>query len=186
MYLGEYCPRNSIKRRFPPLTTHNLFILNWLIFIALIFVILLAQVLISPMEYQGRDAHAVVATVLLMVLFLHCKNAQAATYTVGDASGWSFNTEGWTEGKTFNAGDVLGNNEMINRKLLYLLCICFVKTLVVGFSNRLTIFSLFSGQILQCSTTAQKVIMWWLWTNKVMIHARHPKERKYFKLEAIR
>ncbi|KAF5448237.1 hypothetical protein F2P56_028793 [Juglans regia] len=56
---------------------------------------------------MGRDAAAVVATVLLLVLLLNSENAWAATFTVGDASGWNFNVDGWPEGKTFNSGDVL-------------------------------------------------------------------------------
>lgn len=39
--------------------------------------------MISQMD-KGRDAAAVVATVLL----LNNENASAATFTVGDASGW--------------------------------------------------------------------------------------------------
>ncbi|KAB1207030.1 Basic blue protein [Morella rubra] len=33
--------------------------------------------------------------------------ADAATYTVGDAGGWTFNVAGWPKGKRFRAGDVL-------------------------------------------------------------------------------
>ncbi|RWR74999.1 basic blue-like protein [Cinnamomum micranthum f. kanehirae] len=33
--------------------------------------------------------------------------AQAATYTVGDKGGWSFNLVNWPKGKSFKAGDVL-------------------------------------------------------------------------------
>ncbi|KAJ8646698.1 hypothetical protein MRB53_008446 [Persea americana] len=40
------------------------------------------------------------------LLFL-CDIAQAATYTVGDKGGWSFNLVNWPKGKSFKAGDVL-------------------------------------------------------------------------------
>ncbi|XVE67344.1 hypothetical protein DITRI_Ditri08aG0153000 [Diplodiscus trichospermus] len=42
------------------------------------------------MMVQGRDS-AMAATVLLCFLLLHFELAQAATYTVGGSSGWTFN-----------------------------------------------------------------------------------------------
>jgi len=36
------------------------------------------------------------------------EHVHAATYTVGDSSGWTFNTDTWPKGKRFRAGDVLG------------------------------------------------------------------------------
>ncbi|RRT73584.1 hypothetical protein B296_00026122 [Ensete ventricosum] len=36
--------------------------------------------------------------------------AEAATYTVGDTRGWSFNTDSWPRGKRFRAGDVVGED----------------------------------------------------------------------------
>lgn len=59
---------------------------------------------------QGRGT-AIVATVLLLGLLLHCENVWAASFNVGDAGGWSFNVDGWPNGKTFKAGDVLGEYE---------------------------------------------------------------------------
>jgi hypothetical protein len=49
------------------------------------------------------------ALVLLVCFFvLHSELAHAATYTVGGAGGWTFNTVGWPQGKRFRAGDTLG------------------------------------------------------------------------------
>ena len=45
---------------------------------------------------------------LLCLLVLHSEMAHAATYTVGGAGGWTFNTVGWPKGKRFRAGDTLG------------------------------------------------------------------------------
>ena len=39
---------------------------------------------------QGRG-NAIDVSVLLMGMLLRCGNVWAATYTVGDAAGWSFN-----------------------------------------------------------------------------------------------
>ncbi|CAJ2677192.1 basic blue protein-like [Trifolium pratense] len=48
------------------------------------------------------------ALVLLVCFFvLHSELAHAATYTVGGAGGWTFNTVGWPQGKRFRAGDTL-------------------------------------------------------------------------------
>ncbi|TKY60175.1 Basic blue protein [Spatholobus suberectus] len=44
---------------------------------------------------------------LLCFLVLHSEMARAATYTVGDSGGWTFNTVGWPKGKRFRAGDTL-------------------------------------------------------------------------------
>lgn len=49
---------------------------------------------------------------MLLLLILGARmsgGAEAArTYTVGDYGGWKFNVRGWARGKTFRAGDVLG------------------------------------------------------------------------------
>ncbi|KAL4632568.1 hypothetical protein ACB092_04G060700 [Castanea dentata] len=58
------------------------------------------------MAPQGRGS-AIFVSVLLLGMLLHCGNILAATYTVGDAGGWTFNVVGWPNGKTFRAGDVL-------------------------------------------------------------------------------
>nr|AFK48048.1 unknown [Lotus japonicus] len=49
------------------------------------------------------------AIMVLLVCFLalHSEMAHAATYTVGGAGGWTFNTVGWPKGKRFRAGDTL-------------------------------------------------------------------------------
>lgn len=57
---------------------------------------------------QARD-NVTVATMLLLCMVLHhCEITNAATYTVGDDTGWDFNAAVWAEGKKFVAGDVLG------------------------------------------------------------------------------
>ncbi|XP_057751873.1 basic blue protein [Arachis stenosperma] len=52
----------------------------------------------------GRGSAIMVALVLC---FMVVEMADAATYTVGDAAGWTFNTVGWPRGKRFRAGDTL-------------------------------------------------------------------------------
>ncbi|KAE9610352.1 hypothetical protein Lal_00006376 [Lupinus albus] len=48
------------------------------------------------------------AMVLLFCLFvIQSEMVHAATYTVGDSGGWTFNTVGWPKGKKFRAGDTL-------------------------------------------------------------------------------
>ncbi|WVZ98342.1 hypothetical protein U9M48_043800 [Paspalum notatum var. saurae] len=65
------------------------------------------------MAQQGRgsgSAPSVVvlsAALLLCVLLLHAQVAESAVFTVGDRDGWTFNTNTWTNGKRFKAGDVL-------------------------------------------------------------------------------
>ena len=56
---------------------------------------------------QGRGS-AIFATVLLLSLLFQCEKVWAATFFVGGAGGWTFNVDGWPNGKTFRAGDVLG------------------------------------------------------------------------------
>ncbi|KAJ9687355.1 hypothetical protein PVL29_016014 [Vitis rotundifolia] len=56
---------------------------------------------------RGIAAAIPTATALLLWVVLHLRTAHAATYTVGDSSGWTFNVESWTDGKSFRAGDVL-------------------------------------------------------------------------------
>ncbi|KAK8519576.1 hypothetical protein V6N13_133470 [Hibiscus sabdariffa] len=55
---------------------------------------------------QGRGSvmKCMAVTLCLMVCL---KTSFAATFTVGDASGWSFGVSTWTNGKSFKAGDVL-------------------------------------------------------------------------------
>ncbi|CAA2960688.1 basic blue -like [Olea europaea subsp. europaea] len=45
-------------------------------------------------------------TMVLGMLVLN-NTANAATYKVGDATGWTFNVAGWENGKNFKADDVL-------------------------------------------------------------------------------
>lgn len=58
---------------------------------------------------QGRGSAMVATVFLCMLMFmLHSEMAHAATYTVGDSGGWTFNVAGWPNGKRFRAGDTLG------------------------------------------------------------------------------
>ncbi|XP_027902196.1 basic blue protein-like [Vigna unguiculata] len=59
---------------------------------------------------QGRDSAkslVLVSVICLLCLLVLLEGANAATYTVGGPSGWTFNTDTWPNGKRFRAGDVL-------------------------------------------------------------------------------
>ncbi|XP_051230172.1 chemocyanin-like [Lolium perenne] len=57
---------------------------------------------------QGRgSAVTVVVALLLVCVLFNARVADSAVYNVGDSSGWSFNTDSWSTGKRFKAGDVL-------------------------------------------------------------------------------
>ncbi|XP_062213037.1 chemocyanin-like [Phragmites australis] len=56
---------------------------------------------------QGRGSGAAVLALLLLCVLLHSQVAESAMFTVGDRGGWTFNTNSWTNGKRFKAGDVL-------------------------------------------------------------------------------
>lgn len=59
---------------------------------------------------QGRGsaspATLTVAALICLVALTH--QVHAATYTVGDTGGWTFNVDSWPKGKRFKAGDTLG------------------------------------------------------------------------------
>ncbi|KAG6475252.1 basic blue protein-like [Zingiber officinale] len=55
---------------------------------------------------SASGATAALGLALLLCLLL-AHAADAATYTVGDSGGWTFNMASWTRGKRFRAGDVL-------------------------------------------------------------------------------
>lgn len=57
--------------------------------------------------HQGRCSAVALAAALLVSLIL-VETVHAATYTVGDSSGWDFSMGNWVKGKKFKAGDVLG------------------------------------------------------------------------------
>ncbi|XP_074556831.1 basic blue protein-like [Curcuma longa] len=59
------------------------------------------------MAAQGRGSAAVALGLTLLCLLLHSEFTDAATYVVGGDRGWTFNTVGWPNGKSFRAGDVL-------------------------------------------------------------------------------
>ncbi|GFY89334.1 hypothetical protein Acr_06g0012740 [Actinidia rufa] len=60
------------------------------------------------MMSKGRGSAVVAAAAAVCLLMLLTSEvAQAATYKVGGAGGWTFNVAGWPKGKRFRAGDVL-------------------------------------------------------------------------------
>ncbi|XAR53123.1 hypothetical protein NMG60_11021536 [Bertholletia excelsa] len=59
------------------------------------------------MSQGGGSAVLVVAPVLFLVALHHCSVVHAATYNVGDATGWTFGVVNWPNGKNFKAGDIL-------------------------------------------------------------------------------
>ncbi|KAE8709352.1 Chemocyanin [Hibiscus syriacus] len=60
-------------------------------------------------NHQGRcsSSSAIVVACTLILVLAQSEITQAKTFTVGDASGWSFNVQSWTKGKKFKAGDAL-------------------------------------------------------------------------------
>ncbi|KAG6785355.1 hypothetical protein POTOM_011085 [Populus tomentosa] len=81
-------------------------------FVASMFATLFCSVpMIINNDFQGRCSAigVVLASTLLVILSLQFKIAiaKAATFTVGDTSGWTFNIQSWTDGKKFKAGDSL-------------------------------------------------------------------------------
>ncbi|KAI8025840.1 Basic blue protein [Camellia lanceoleosa] len=66
------------------------------------------------MSHQGRG-NAIIAAVVLVVcmeVLLRCEVAQGSNFIVGDAGGWTFGVSGWPNGKSFKAGDILGNVQL--------------------------------------------------------------------------
>ncbi|XP_057803874.1 basic blue protein-like [Salvia miltiorrhiza] len=55
---------------------------------------------------KGRGSAIVVAMVIMGMLMLP-QVAEAASYVVGGAGGWTFNVDAWPKGKRFKAGDTL-------------------------------------------------------------------------------
>ncbi|KAK5803450.1 hypothetical protein PVK06_031095 [Gossypium arboreum] len=53
---------------------------------------------------MGRERGSAMILLTLMLCF---QSSFAATFMVGDASGWGFDVNNWPKGKTFKAGDVL-------------------------------------------------------------------------------
>lgn len=59
-------------------------------------------------EGRGSASNAMSAAgVVLLCLLLHTELVRAATYTVGNNGGWTFNVVSWPSGKRFSAGDVV-------------------------------------------------------------------------------
>ncbi|XP_052192966.1 basic blue protein-like [Diospyros lotus] len=75
----------------------------------LVFILLPVTAVESDRMSQGRGSAMGAAAAVLGLLFfmLSCEVAQAATYNVGGAGGWTFNVVGWPKGKRFKAGDTL-------------------------------------------------------------------------------
>jgi hypothetical protein len=46
--------------------------------------------------------------ILVLCLLSQSETIHAATHVVGGRHGWTFNVAGWSNGKAFYAGDVLG------------------------------------------------------------------------------
>lgn len=65
--------------------------------------------ILKEMNSQGRGSarFTVVQVVAVLLCLMAVQYVDAATYTVGDSGGWSFNTGKWPNGKQFRAGDVL-------------------------------------------------------------------------------
>ncbi|KAK2966632.1 hypothetical protein RJ640_002330, partial [Escallonia rubra] len=59
------------------------------------------------MMSQGRGSAVAALMVMSLLVLLHCEVAEAATYTVGGAGGWTLNVVNWPKGKRFRAGDIL-------------------------------------------------------------------------------
>ncbi|XWS21719.1 hypothetical protein CRYUN_Cryun30bG0078800 [Craigia yunnanensis] len=56
---------------------------------------------------RGSASQAKVTVALLLCLLVYLEKVDAATYTVGGSSGWTFNMATWPQEKRFMAGDVL-------------------------------------------------------------------------------
>lgn len=61
----------------------------------------------------GVSKSTIIVIVMILCILLQSNISNAATYPAGDGKGWGFNMNGWPNGKTFNAGDVIGNNLLI-------------------------------------------------------------------------
>ncbi|KAI8025841.1 Basic blue protein [Camellia lanceoleosa] len=55
------------------------------------------------MSHKGRGNAiiAALASVVCMVVLLHCEVADAASFTVGNVGGWTFGVSTWPNGKSF-------------------------------------------------------------------------------------
>ncbi|KAK3002107.1 hypothetical protein RJ639_021716 [Escallonia herrerae] len=98
-----YGPSSSASYRPFPSTRHNWH--SQFCFICYIF-FSLSFLRMS----QGRGSAVATLMVMSLLVLLYCEVAEAATYTVGDAGGWTFNVVGWPKGKRFRAGDILQFN----------------------------------------------------------------------------
>ncbi|KAE9601244.1 hypothetical protein Lal_00023845 [Lupinus albus] len=56
---------------------------------------------------MGMGRGSAIMVLLLCLFVIESEMVHAATYRVGGAGGWTFNTVGWPKGKHFRAGDRL-------------------------------------------------------------------------------
>ncbi|XP_065871284.1 basic blue protein [Euphorbia lathyris] len=56
---------------------------------------------------QGRGSAILGMIMFLYFMMIQFEMGTAATYTVGDSSGWTFNVAAWPKGKHFRAGDII-------------------------------------------------------------------------------
>lgn len=56
-----------------------------------------------------KKGFPIVATAMLVLYFMvQIHTADATTYIVGDSKGWQWDVGAWLKGKSFKAGDILG------------------------------------------------------------------------------
>ncbi|CAN1140610.1 Basic blue protein [Linum perenne] len=54
-----------------------------------------------------KGVGAIMMYIMVLFMFVQLNTSHAATYNVGDASGWGFGVNSWPQGKSFKAGDIL-------------------------------------------------------------------------------
>lgn len=64
----------------------------------------------NPLKMLEKKSIAICGITMVLGMLVLNNTANAATYKVGDATGWTFNVAGWENGKNFKADDVLGIN----------------------------------------------------------------------------
>ncbi|KAM3377644.1 hypothetical protein P3S68_010057 [Capsicum galapagoense] len=56
---------------------------------------------------SGGNKVTIVAFAMMLCILLRTNISNAATFPAGNANGWGFNLNGWPNGKTFKAGNVI-------------------------------------------------------------------------------
>lgn len=64
--------------------------------------------LFIPKMSRGNKVTIFAFAMMLCILLQNMSNA--ATFPAGGANGWGFGLNGWPNGQTFKAGDVIGEN----------------------------------------------------------------------------